>query len=94
VNWAALRGIVPDLVVEIVNPSNLAEEIDRKIPDSFQAQVRLVWVLYPDFGRLYVYQLPIHVRILRRTDTLDGGEVLPGFYRPIASVYEGVTKPA
>ena len=57
-------------------------------------QVRLVWVFYPDSGRVYVYQSPTHVSILERTDTLDGGEVLPGFRLPIASLYEAVAKPA
>jgi hypothetical protein len=53
-----------------------------------------VWVLYPDSGRVCVYQSPAHVSILERTDTLDGGEVLPGFRLPIAQLYEAVAKPA
>jgi Uma2 family endonuclease len=86
-------NVVPDLAVEIVSPTNLAEEVDRKITDYFQSEVRLVWVFYPDSGRVYVYQSPTHVSILERTDTLDGGEVLPGFRLPIAQVYEAVAKP-
>ena len=86
-------NVVPDLAVEIVSPTNLAEEIDRKITDYFEAQVRLVWVLYPDSGRAYVYQSPTRVSILERTDTLDGAEVLPGFRLPIAQLYEAVAKP-
>ena len=85
-------NVVPDLAVEVVSPSNLAEEIDRKITDYFQAGVRLVWVFYPDSGRVYVYQSPTQVSILERTDTLDGGEVLPGFRLPIVRLYEAVTK--
>jgi Putative restriction endonuclease len=49
-------NVVPDLAIEIVSPTNLAEEIDRKITDYIQAEVRLVWVFYPDSGRVYVYQ--------------------------------------
>ena len=86
-------NVVPDLAIEIVSPTNLAEEIDRKITDYFQAEVRLVWVFYPDSGRVYVYQSPTHVSIVERTDTLDGGEVLPGFRLPIAELYEAVAKP-
>ncbi|MBI3329003.1 MAG: Uma2 family endonuclease [Nitrospinae bacterium] len=86
-------NVVPDLAIEIVSPTNLAEEIDRKITDYFQSEVRLVWVFYPDSGRVYDYQSPTHVSILERTDTLDGGEVLPGFRLPIAQLYEAVAKP-
>jgi Uma2 family endonuclease len=91
---ASAWNVVPDLAIEIVSPTNLAEEIDRKITDYFQSGVRLVWVFYPDSGRVYVYQSPTHVSIVERTDTLDGGEVLPGFRLPIVRVYEAVTKPA
>jgi Uma2 family endonuclease len=86
-------NVVPDLAIEIVSPTNLAEEIDRKITDYFQAGVRLVWVFYPDSGRVYVYESPTHVSILEGIDTLDGGEVLPGFRLPIAQLYEAVGKP-
>ena len=88
--WSA----IPDLAVEIVSPTNLAEEIDSKITDYFQAQVRQVWVVYPDSGRVYVYQSPTQVTVLERTDTLDGGEVLSGFRLPIEQLYEAVTRPA
>ncbi len=90
----AAWNVVPDLAIEIVSPSNLAEEIDRKITDYFQSEVRLVWVLYPDSGRVYIYQSPMQVSILERPDTLDGGEVLPGFRLLIAQLYEAMVKPA
>lgn len=86
--------VVPDLAVEVVSPTNLAEEIDTKIADYFQAGVRLVWVIYPDSGRVYVHRSPTQVTVLERTDTLDGGEVLPGLQLPIERLYEAVTKPA
>ena len=86
-------NVVPDLAVEVVSPSNLAEEIDRKITEYFQAGVRLVWVIYPDSGRVYVYQSPTQVNIVERTDTLDGGEVLPGLQLPLGQLYAAVTRP-
>jgi Uma2 family endonuclease len=39
-------NVVPDLAIEIVNPTNLAEEIDRRIADYFRSEVRLAWVFY------------------------------------------------
>lgn len=86
-------NVAPDLAVEIVSPTNLAEEIDRKVMDYFQANVRLVWVIYPESGRIYVYQSPTRVTVLERTDILDGGEVLSGFQLPIEQLYDAVTKP-
>jgi hypothetical protein len=31
---------------------------------------------------------------LERSDELDGGDVLPGFRLPIATLFEAVTRPA
>ncbi len=72
-------NVVPDLAVEVVSPTNLAEEIDGKVTDYFQANVRLVWVIYPHAARIYVYQSPTDVTVLQRADNLDGGTVLPDF---------------
>lgn len=85
--------VVPDLAIEVISPSNLAEEIDDKITDYFAAGVRLVWVLFPTSGRVYVYQSPERVTGLERSDELDGGDVLPGFRLPIAALFEAVRKP-
>jgi Uma2 family endonuclease len=85
--------VVPDLAVEVISPTNLAEEIDDKLTDYFAAGVRLVWVLFPVSGRLYVYQSPERVTGLERSDELEGGDVLPGFRLPIATLFEAVRKP-
>jgi Uma2 family endonuclease len=86
-------NVVPDLAVEVVSPTNLAEEIDAKLTDYFAAGVRLVWVIYPDSGRVYVYDSPDRCRVLERSDELDGGEVLPGFRLPIETLFQAATKP-
>jgi Uma2 family endonuclease len=86
--------VAPDLAVAIVSPTNLAEEIDSKVTDYFHAGVRLVWVVYPDSGRVYVYQSPTQVGVLERTNTLTGEDVLPGLQLPIARLYEAVTRPS
>ncbi len=85
--------VVPDLAVEVISPTNLAEEIDDKITDYFAAGVRLVWVLFPGSGRLYVYHSPEQVTVLDRSDELEGGDVLPGFRLPIATLFDAVTRP-
>lgn len=80
--------VVPNLAVEVVSPTNTADEIVTKIHDYFQASVELVWVIYPDPGAVYVYESPDRARILKRTDTLDGGQVLPGFQLALAELFK------
>ncbi len=80
-------NVIPDLVV-VVSPSNLANEMKRKIAEYFTAGVRLVWVAYPNIGLMESYDSPSSVRILDRSGTLDGGIVLPGFRLALTDLFE------
>jgi Uma2 family endonuclease len=80
--------IVPDLAVEVISPSNIADDVARKIHDYFRAGVRLVWVIYASEFEVHVYTSPKQVRILDRADTPDGGDGLPGFPLPLAELFE------
>ncbi len=90
---ASAWDVVPDLAVEVVSPTNTAEEIDEKIVDYCAAGVRLVWVLYPNSGRVYVCKSANHIDVLEQTDELNGADVLPGFRLPIQSLFDAVTRP-
>ena len=48
--------VAPDLAVEVVSPTDRAEELAEKIAEYFQAGVRLVWVVYPVFRLIHVYE--------------------------------------
>lgn len=71
-------AIVPDLAVEILSKSNTAAEMKRKRMDYFQAGVRLVWMVDLATRTVAVYDQPENPTILSSTDTLTGGDVLPG----------------
>ena len=86
-------NVVPDLAVEIVSPTNLAEELDQRIGDYFMSGVTQVWVIYPQTERLYVYRSLMEIHGLARLDTLDGGDFLPGFSLPLEKLFSAVTKP-
>lgn len=80
--------VVPDLVVEVVSPSNLAEEIPTRVREYFEAGVRRAWVIYPHESLVYEYDSPRSIRVLGREDALEGGEVVPGFRLPLADLFE------
>ena len=79
--------VLPDLCVEVVSPSDRADEIMDKVREYFQAGVRLVWVFYPRHGVVYIYESLAAVRGLTRADALDGGPVLPGFSLPLTELF-------
>jgi Uma2 family endonuclease len=71
--------VIPDLAVEVISPTNLAEEVLQKVHEYFEAGVSLVWVVYPVDRQVYIYSSPTEIRVLTAAGTLDGGTVLPGF---------------
>lgn len=81
-------GVVPDLAVEVVSPTNTAESVLSKVLEYFEAGVRLVWVIYPNQHLVQVYESPTLIRVLRHGDQLDGGPILPGFQLSLATLFE------
>ena len=80
--------VVPDLVVEIVSPSDSMREVHEKAQMWLRFGVVLVWVVYPDSRTIAVYQSGAPVVTLTEDDTLDGGPVLPGFTLPVRDIFE------
>ena len=85
--------VAPDLAVEVVSPTDLAEELMDKVAEYFQAGVRLVWVVYPRLRLIHVYESLTQVRGLTAADELDGGAVLPGFRTPVAALFPEAAPP-
>lgn len=80
-------NVVPDLAVEVVSPTDNAEELQEKIGEYFRAGVTLVWVFYPLSSQVFVYQSPTQIHVLTPADDLDGGTVLPGFRLSLAEIF-------
>lgn len=69
---------VPDLVVEIISPSDRADRVLEKIYDWLRAGVELLWYIDPETGNTTVYHRD-RVAFVTADEALDGGEVVPGF---------------
>jgi Uma2 family endonuclease len=80
--------IPPDLVVEVISPGNTAEEIEVKTQEWFDFGVRMVWLVYPKTRRVHVYTTPDRSILLNADDTLEGGDVLPGFSVKVSAFFE------
>ncbi len=69
----------PDLAIEVLSSGNTRKEITRKLRTYFESGVRLVWVVDPRKRTVRVHTSPDKYTRLGEDDTLDGGEILPGF---------------
>ncbi len=77
----------PDLVVEVISPTNTPREIERRISDYFAAGCKRVWLVYPEHREVYIHGLT-GVSRRRGDDLLEDTELLPGFSVKVSSLFE------
>lgn len=90
----SILGMVPDLAVEILSPTNTKKEMARKRREYFIGGARQVWEVDPKKRTVRVYTAPDESLLLREDDTLDGGTLLPGFSVSIRRWFERAGKKA
>lgn len=78
--------VAPDLAVEIISPSNKAEDIEKKIEQLLDAGTTLIWIVYPDLQHVVVHTNDGAFK-LRDSDALTGGDILPGFEVRVSDIF-------
>jgi Uma2 family endonuclease len=82
-----IPDLVPDLAIEVLSASNTPGEMARKRREYFAAGIRLAWMVEPQTRTVTVFTGPDQSRTLNESQTLDGGEVLPGFALPLRDLF-------
>jgi Uma2 family endonuclease len=77
----------PDLAIDVVSPANTESDILRKISIYLDGGTRSVWLVRPEQQTITVFTPENPERILTAADTLEGGEVLPGFTLPLSELF-------
>ncbi len=80
--------IVPDLVVEVVSPSDTSQQVEEKAFMWLSYGVRLVWTMHPSTRTVNVYPASGARFTLTEGYTLDGGDVLPGFSWEVSDIFD------
>jgi Uma2 family endonuclease len=81
----------PDLVVEILSPSDRYTDILRKVGEWLEAGAAMVWVVDPEHHGVMVFRPDGTLRLLGESDSLEGEEVLPGFRYPVGELFSPLT---
>lgn len=78
---------VPILCVEVLSPSNTANEMVSKVNQYFARGVRLVWMIDPENRTVRVLRSDELPKLLDEKDTLTGNGILPGFSCAVADFF-------
>jgi Uma2 family endonuclease len=77
----------PDLAVEVVSPGDTFAEVEEKVAEWLEAGTGAVWVVSPKLRTVTVYRSLTDIVTLTERDTLDGGNLVPGFRLPISQIF-------
>jgi Uma2 family endonuclease len=78
----------PDLAVEILSPDDRAGEVLAKVQDWLDAGCLAVWVTDPRTLTVTIYRSRSDIVVLRDSETLSGGDLLPDFNLPVSKLFQ------
>jgi Uma2 family endonuclease len=78
----------PALAMEVISPSNSAQDTAKKIDQYLRSGCRSVWVVYPNLRSVEVHAAS-GVRKVQDPKVLNDDAVLPGFSMPLSHIFEG-----
>ena len=79
--------MAPELVVEIVSPTDRWSELRSKIAEYFAIGVERVWIVEPEKRQLLVYRTPTEFTQLTEQETVRGEGILEGFALPLNELF-------
>ncbi|MEZ4705944.1 MAG: Uma2 family endonuclease [Caldilineaceae bacterium] len=80
--------VAPELIVEILSPSDAWSELQVKLAEYFAIDVKMVWVVDPALEQIHVFEALDQMHLLTLNDELTGGNVLPGFRTSVRAIFE------
>lgn len=86
------RGAIPtmpDLAVEVQSPNQSDDDMAEKAAYYLAHGSRIVWLVFPAKRTIEVHQAG-RVATLTESDTVTGGDVLPGFSLPVRDIFKGL----
>jgi Uma2 family endonuclease len=78
----------PDLAVEVVSPGDTYGEVENKVFDWLAAGAQVVIVVTPRTRTVTVYRSLSDIQVLTERDTLQGGDLVPGWTLPVHGIFD------
>ena len=84
--WEGAINFIPDLCVEIQSPDDSPKSMGEKAAFYLANRAQMVWLIYPR-QRIVEVITATYRELLTENDTLNGGDVLPGFEVPVKNFF-------
>jgi Uma2 family endonuclease len=79
--------VAPELVIEIMSPTDRWEEVREKLTDYFSIGIEQVWIVEPGNRKVLVYRSSIDVQEFGEGDALVSEGILDGFALDVTTLF-------
>lgn len=85
---AGFFTVAPEVIVEIVSPSDRWSDIRQKIEEYFAIGAEQVWIVEPENRTVLIYRSPTDFRRYTEGDTIQGEGIFAGFSLSVSTLFE------
>jgi Uma2 family endonuclease len=80
-------AVCPELVIEVISPNDLADDVDRKIQDWLAAGATAVWSVHPAVQQVFIHRADGSVDVVGPGGVVTAEDILPGFRMSVDDVF-------
>jgi Uma2 family endonuclease len=81
------EDVIPEFMIEIISGSDNAYKLEAKITEYFKANVKVLWVIFPESKMVHVYTSRRDVKICFDNDICSASPVLSKFEISIINLF-------
>ena len=79
--------IDPDFVIELKSPTDRLDDLQRKMQEYIDCEVKLGWLINPTDKQVEIYRQGQEVEVLDNPDTLSGEDILPDLIVDLTDIF-------
>jgi Uma2 family endonuclease len=79
--------LAPDFVLELMSPTDYLVNIQAKMKEYLENEVKLGWLINPQAKQVEIYRLGQEAELLDSPRLISGEDILPGFVLDLAGIF-------
>lgn len=79
--------LAPDFVLELMSPTDYLVNIQAKMKEYLENEVKLGWLINPQAKQVEIYRLGQQAELLDSPRLISGEDILPGFVLDLAGIF-------
>lgn len=79
---------MPEFIIEVISKNDEVNVVKGKVYEYFKAGVKILWHIFPDFGRVEIYRSPDDIEVCSGEKICSAEPVVDGFRIPAANIFK------